>query len=222
MAFSKGGDIEGVKEERSEAIEALLQLHSQILQCQKCHLWRTRTNAVPGEGKLDADIMFVGEGPGNQEDRQGRPFVGPAGRFLNELLSIAGLRREDVFITNVLKCRPPNPLDPERVRKPTTDEIEACRDYLIAQIALIKPKVICLLGDTALKALLDRNMSISKVHAHPFVKSGIVYVPLYHPAAALHKESLKETLKQDMLKLREIIDMVMRSEANTACVGIKG
>ncbi|MCS7254435.1 MAG: uracil-DNA glycosylase [Armatimonadota bacterium] len=210
-----------MKDERNEAIEALMQLHSQILECRRCPLWKTRTNAVPGEGRLDAKIMFVGEGPGNQEDRQGRPFVGPAGRFLNELLGIAGLRREDVFITNVLKCRPPDPLNPEKVRKPTTDEVEACRDYLIAQIALIKPKVICLLGDTALKVLLDRSMSISKVHAHPFVKSGIVYVPLYHPAAALHKESLKDVLKQDMLKLREIIDMVMQAETDATHVGIE-
>lgn len=191
------------------AEKALEELHEQILACHKCHLAETRTHAVPGEGNWDADVMFIGEGPGNAEDAQGRPFVGPAGRFLNELLSIAGLRREDVFITNVIKCRPPHPTQPKKVRRPSTDEIEACSEYLIAQIALIKPRVICLLGDVALKTLLDRRMSISKVHAQAFVKGGIVYVPLYHPAAALHKDALKGILREDMLKLKGILDKVL-------------
>jgi len=210
-----------VNQKNADAARVLEQLHAQILECRKCPLWKTRRNAVPGEGRFDAEIMFVGEGPGNQEDKEGRPFVGPAGRFLNYLLEIAGLRREDVFITNVLKCRPPDWRDPEKVRRPTQDEIDACREYLMAQIALIKPKIICLLGDVALKTLLDRSMSISKVHAQAFVKSGIVYVPLYHPAAALHKESLKETLSSDMLKLKEIIDKVMSSNASEKCVGVE-
>ncbi|MFN3421301.1 MAG: uracil-DNA glycosylase, partial [Armatimonadota bacterium] len=122
---------------QNERFAALEELHQQILVCTKCPLAKGRTQAVPGEGNPSAKVMFIGEAPGEQEDAQGRPFVGPAGRFLNELLALAGLSREEVFITNTVKCRPPNN------RTPSNEEMAACHPYLEAQIALIQPKVIC-------------------------------------------------------------------------------
>ena len=177
----------------------LSEVHAQILACQKCELWKGRTRAVPGEGNPNAHVMFVGEGPGQAEDAQGRPFVGPAGRFLNELLLLAGLRRPEVFITNIVKCRPPGN------RAPFEEEVAACRDHLIAQIALINPRVICTLGSPALRALVDPTLSISKVHCTTIRKHGLLFVPLYHPAAALHNENLKTVLRNDMVKLRTLL-----------------
>ncbi|MFA0757887.1 MAG: hypothetical protein PVTTEEND_001584 [Candidatus Fervidibacter sp.] len=181
-------------------LTALDELHQQILTCTRCPLHQNRTHAVPGEGNPRAKVMFIGEAPGEQEDAQGRPFVGPAGRFLNELLALAGLSREEVFITNVVKCRPPNN------RTPANDEVAACRPYLEAQIALIRPAVVCLLGGAALKALLpELKATITQVHGQPFTKSGIVFVPLLHPAAALHQPKWKDILRQDMLKLKALL-----------------
>jgi DNA polymerase len=185
---------------KNEALAALEALHQQILVCTQCPLHKGRTHAVPGEGNPNAKVMFIGEAPGEQEDAQGRPFVGPAGRFLNELLALAGLSRDEVFITNVVKCRPPNN------RTPTNDEILACRPYLEAQIALIRPSVVCLLGSAALKAMLpELKATVTQVHGQPFVKSGIVFVPLLHPAAALHQPKWKDVLRQDMLKLKALL-----------------
>lgn len=188
------------QDERSAALE---ELHRQIMECTKCPLAKGRTHAVPGEGNPNAKVMFIGEAPGEQEDAQGRPFVGPAGRFLNELLALAGLEREEVFITNTVKCRPPNN------RTPSNDELLACRPFLEAQIALIRPKVVCLLGAAALKALLpELRKTISQVHGQAFTKSGIIFVPLFHPAAALHQPKWKDVLKQDMLKLKGLLSQV--------------
>lgn len=185
---------------KNEALAALEALHQQILVCTQCPLHKGRTHAVPGEGNPNAKVMFIGEAPGEQEDAQGRPFVGPAGRFLNELLALAGLSRDEVFITNVVKCRPPNN------RTPTNDEILACHPYLEAQIALIRPSVVCLLGSAALKAMLpELKATVTQVHGQPFVKSGIVFVPLLHPAAALHQPKWKDVLRQDMLKLKALL-----------------
>ena len=175
------------------------ELRRQIRACTRCGLSTGRTNAVPGEGPDNAPIMLVGEGPGQQEDRFGRPFVGPAGQFLNELLEHAGLTREEVFITNIVKCRPPGN------RSPKPEEIAACNDYLIGQIASISPKVICTLGSPALRTLIDNRASISRVHGQPRKMSGILYVPLYHPAAALHKQALRDTIIADMQRLRTIL-----------------
>lgn len=177
----------------------LEQVHDQIRVCHQCPLSKGRLQAVPGEGSPEAKVVFVGEGPGQAEDTQGRPFVGPAGKLLNELLLLAGLRRPEVFITNIVKCRPPNN------RAPFAEEVFACREYLIAQIALINPRVICPLGSPALKALIDPNLSISKVHCTVFRQSGIAYIPLYHPAAALHKAELQSLLRQDMVKLKSLL-----------------
>lgn len=196
---------------KDERLTALEELHRQILACTKCPLAKSRTNAVPGEGNPNAKIMFIGEAPGEQEDAQGRPFVGPAGRFLNELLILAGLSREEVFITNTVKCHPLNN------RTPSNEEIVACRPYLEAQIALIRPKIVCLLGAAALKAMLpELKMTISQVHGQAFTKSGIVFVPLFHPAAALHQPKWKDVLKQDMLKLKALIAQVLTEEERSS------
>jgi len=173
-------------------------IHATVRSCSDCALCETRTNAVPGEGSFTADLMFIGEGPGFNEDRQGRPFVGAAGQFLNELLASIGLRREDVFITNMVKCRPPNNRDP------FPGEIEACSKFLDAQIGAIKPKVIVPLGRHALARWFP-NESIGKLRARPKRFGDITLVPLYHPAAALHNGSLRATIEQDFAKLGDLL-----------------
>lgn len=175
------------------------ELASEIRVCPLCRLGTTRTLAVPGEGSATARLMFVGEGPGQQEDLQGRPFVGPAGQLLNRLLASAGIAREEVFITNIVKCRPPNN------RVPLEDEVAACNDYLMAQIAIIQPKFICPLGGPSLKTLLGPAFQISRVHARVFRKNGILYIPLFHPSAALHKADLLPTLQADILTLKDLL-----------------
>ena len=149
----------------------LTEIAQEVMTCQRCALAATRTLAVPGEGPITAPIMFIGEGPGEQEDRSGRPFVGAAGQLLNQLLERAGLSRPEIFITNIVKCRPP------RNRDPLPGEVEACRPYLTAQIALINPVVICLLGKPATHTLLSPDMSMGRVHGVPHVVGGITYVP---------------------------------------------
>ena len=183
-----------------DKIGLLDELAGEIRVCPKCRLSETRTNAVPGEGSPTARIMFVGEGPGENEDLQGRPFIGAAGQLLNKLLADAGIERSDVFITNIVKCRPP------QNRVPLADEIEACNDYLMAQIAIIEPKIICPLGSPSLKTLLGPELKITQAHCKVFRKSGILFIPLYHPAAALHRAELMSTLKADIQVLKELIN----------------
>ena len=173
-------------------------LHNQIQTCTLCKLHAGRTNAVPGEGPEHADIMFIGEGPGFHEDKQGRPFVGAAGRFLEELLESIGLKREQVFITNVVKCRPPANRDPE------TDEIEACRGYLDQQIELIQPKMVVTLGRFSM-ARYFTNAKISQIHGKPKKMDGVIYYPMYHPAAALHQPSLRRTVQEDMGRIPQLL-----------------
>ena len=195
----------------------LLEMHDEIRVCPLCRLAQTRTHAVPGEGDFKAKLMFVGEGPGENEDVTGRPFIGAAGNFLNELLGRAGIAREDVFITNIVKCRPP------QNRDPLPDEIAACNDYLMAQIALVEPKFVVTLGSPAMKTLIDAKLKITQSRCRVFRKSGIFYVPLFHPAAALHNTSLVETLQNDILKLKELIarplreDEITEIETHSAC-----
>ena len=184
----------------SETASALEQLSAQIRSCRRCALGRTRKNAVPGEGSANADVMFVGEAPGGEEDQQGRPFVGAAGRVLTQLLKSINLDRRRVFITNVVKCRPPGNRDP------LPEEIAECNDYLLTQIALITPRIICTLGRFAGQTLVDKNLSISREHGKPRRMSGILYLPLYHPAAALHQQRLVDALEDDMQKLRVVLD----------------
>ncbi|MDF2441086.1 MAG: uracil-DNA glycosylase [Abditibacteriota bacterium] len=189
-----------------ETVPLLEELAGEIRGCPKCRLAETRTCAVPGEGSASARIMFVGEGPGEKEDLSGRPFVGAAGQFLNLLLQEAGIERRDVFITNIVKCRPP------QNRVPLLDEVAACNDYLMAQIAIIQPKFICPLGGPSLNTLLGPHLRITKVRCQVFRKSGILYIPLFHPAAALHRQELQSTLRADILKLKELIHREIRED----------
>jgi uracil-DNA glycosylase family 4 len=185
-------------EEKAEA------LYERIRSCQLCPLAVTRTHAVPGEGPLDAQVMFIGEAPGANEDKQGRPFVGAAGNFLSELLAAAGYRREDVYICNVLKCRPPGNRDP------LPGEIDACRDYLDEQIDLIDPLVVVTLGRYSMSKFFPRQ-SISKIHGQPKEIAGTWYVPMYHPAAALHQGNLREVMLRDFARLPEIVERARSS-----------
>lgn len=143
--------------------------------------------------------MLVGEAPGAAEDRTGRPFVGPSGKFLDAMLRDIGLDRAAIFIGNVNRCRPPGNRDPNPV------EVEACRPWLLAQLAVIRPAVVCPLGRFALEQLVEKKLKISQVHGQTFEKDGVLYVPLYHPAAALHRQDLRDTLIADMQKLPQIL-----------------
>ncbi len=172
---------------------------AQVRVCTRCRLCQGRTNAVPGEGPADAQVMFIGEGPGYQEDRQGRPFVGPAGQLLNQLLLTAGLRRPQVFITNIVKCRPPEN------REPRPDEVEACREYLDGQIAIIQPRLLCLLGRPATQTLLDPGATMSKMHGRVFERDGLYFMPIYHPAAALHNPNMRAPVEHDFAALGEFL-----------------
>jgi uracil-DNA glycosylase family 4 len=161
----------------------LERLAAEAATCTRCRLHETRTQVVFGEGNPDADLMFVGEAPGYHEDKQGRPFVGPSGQLLNRLLAGIGLRREDVYICNVLKSRPP------RNRDPQPDEIAACRYWLDAQVRLVDPKVVVTLGNFAAKTLLDTTTGITRLRGRAYPFQGRVLLPTFHPAAALHASS---------------------------------
>jgi uracil-DNA glycosylase len=183
--------------------ERLERLHRAVLVCTRCGLSGTRTNAVPGTGPCPADIMIVGEAPGFNEDAQGKPFVGQAGKLLDTLLAGIGLRREDVYITNVLKCRPP------QNRDPMPNEVEACAPYLNGQLKLVEPKVVIVLGRHALERLLPGHGPISRVHGQMVERGGINYVAVYHPAAALHNGSLVDDLQADFLSVRRYLDAIL-------------
>ncbi len=163
--------------------------------CDCCTLSKSRTQVVFGVGDPQADILFVGEAPGFHEDKQGEPFVGAAGQLLDQLLKAISLNRQDVYITNTVKCRPPENRDPQ------PEEIAACRQYLRFQIEHIKPRLICTLGNHATKTLLATSTGITALHGKKFTRDGVVFVPLYHPAAALHKPPLKSDLIADFEKL---------------------
>lgn len=178
----------------------------EIRHCQKCGLAKTRTNAVPGEGNPQADVLFIGEGPGKSEDAQGIPFVGAAGKFLDEMLDEISLKRKDVYITNIVKCRPPGNRDPK------DEEISICWPYLKQQVALIKPKLIVTLGRHAMNRFLP-ELKISQVHGQAKRYKGIatetqVYFPLYHPAVALYNGSYRDVLKADMRKIPKLLSMI--------------
>jgi len=184
-----------------EAGDALSKISAQVEACKLCELHFSRKKTVPGEGPADADIMFIGEGPGFHENEQGRPFVGAAGKFLEELLASIGLKREQVFIGNVVKCRPPGNRDPQ------PEELQACSDYLERQVKAINPKVIVLLGRFSLQSYLP-NAKISEVHGQAVRVKGRLVCPMYHPAAALHQPSLRSTVEQDFKRLPQLIDQV--------------
>ena len=186
-----------------DTVAALDELRREVESCTRCPLHATRTRAVFGEGDYGAELMFVGEAPGYHEDQQGRPFVGAAGKLLEELLASIGLTRQQVFIANVLKSRPPNNRDPR------PEEIDACQPYLWRQIELIRPKVICTLGNHATKLLSRDQTGITRVHGKPRAMeiSGVpLYLfPIFHPAAALYTPAMLATLKEDMARLPELL-----------------
>jgi len=185
---------------------ALRELAEQIAVCPKCELSKTRTHAVPGEGNPNAGIVLIGEGPGFYEDQQARPFVGPAGKFLDELLASIGLKRQDVFICNVLKCRPPDNRDP------LPGEMSACAPWLDQQLEIIRPKVIVTLGRFSMNRYFP-GQAISKIHGQPKKLGDVTVVPMYHPAAALHQASLRHTIEQDFKKVPAILAATLRDEA---------
>ena len=175
-------------------MSALTELYAEIAACRQCEIAKLRNRVVPGEGAENAEILFIGEAPGFHEDQQGRPFVGPAGQFLDKLLASIGLKRQQVYIANVIKCRPPNN------REPLPGEIENCRKFLDRQIELIHPKMIVTLGRYSMARFFP-GKSISKIHGTAQRADGIVYFAMYHPAAALHQQSLRQTIEADMLKI---------------------
>ncbi len=176
----------------------IVQIAEEVRRCRLCRLASVRTLAVPGEGPEDAKIMLVGEGPGYHEDQQGRPFVGAAGQFLESLLHSINLRRSDVFITNVLKCRPPENRDP------MPDELAACRPFLDRQIALIKPKIVVTLGRFSMQIAFS-GVTISSVHGTAKRVGDLVYMPMFHPAAALHQQRFRSMIEQDFLKIPALL-----------------
>ena len=177
----------------------LKDLEESIKGCNKCKLCSGRKNIVFGVGNENADIMFIGEGPGADEDAQGMPFVGKAGQLMNKAFEGIGLKREDVYIANIVKCRPPQNRNPEK------DEAEACIDYLRNQVMIVKPKVIVLLGNVALKNILGEEYGITKVRGNWLEKKGIWYMPTFHPAALLRDESKKIDFWKDLKKVKEKI-----------------
>jgi DNA polymerase len=177
----------------------LLELADEIRVCPKCRLAETRTQAVPGDGESGARIMFVGEGPGEQEDLSGHPFVGKSGQLLTRELEKIGVSRADVFITNIVKCRPP------QNRVPLTDEIAACNDWLGAQIALIEPKFIVPVGGPSLQTLVSKNLRITKARSQVFRKDGILFIPILHPAAALRAPDVMKQFLEDLTNLRDFL-----------------
>lgn len=179
--------------------ETLREIAAQVSQCQQCELALSRKNAVPGEGPASAEVMLIGEGPGFHENEQGRPFVGQAGKFLNELLLQGGYQREQVFIANVVKCRPPGNRDP------LPQELEACRGYLDRQIAAIHPLIIITLGRFSMAHYFD-DAKISQIHGRFAWKEGRLIIPMYHPAAGLHQPALRPTIEKDFAQLPALIE----------------
>jgi len=183
---------------KEDNMSALTELYRRIALCQECSLSKTRIKVVPGEGPENADILFIGEAPGWHEDQQGRPFVGPAGKYLDELLALIDLKRSDVYIANVIKCRPPNNRDPLPM------EINACKRWLDLQVEHISPTMIVTLGRYSMARYFP-GQTIGKIHGTAKNSDGIIYFAMYHPAAALHQQKLKQTIEDDMRKIPKIL-----------------
>jgi len=179
-------------------MSALSELYEEIALCRQCEIAKHRTKVVPGEGAEDASILFIGEAPGWHEDQQGRPFVGPAGLYLDKLLASINLRRGEVYIANVIKCRPPENRDP------LPSEIHNCRKWLDRQIELIHPRMIVTLGRYSM-AMFFPDKSISKIHGTAQKRGDVIYYAMYHPAAALHQQSLRQAIEADMLKIPSLL-----------------
>ena len=184
--------------------ETLKEIAAEVSNCTKCDLCKGRTKAVPGEGNPHTKILFIGEGPGFHEDKQGRPFVGPSGQLLEDLIKNIGLKRSDVFITNVVKCRPPENRDP------FPGEISACNDYLDRQIAALQPLVIVTLGRVSMSKFFGGE-KISAIHGRARKMNGYICIPMFHPAAALRTESYKIALREDFKKIPIVLAEAERS-----------
>jgi DNA polymerase len=169
-----------------------------VIECEKCDLCKTRTNSVPGKGNFKSSVIFVGEAPGRNEDKHGEPFIGVAGKKLSAALEEAGISRDDVYITNIVKCRPP------KNRVPTTIERDTCKDYLKQEISIIKPKIICILGNTAFNSLLGGS-EITKFRGKLVQKENQLYFLTVHPAATIYNQDLIKVLKKDIVKLFDLI-----------------
>jgi len=181
--------------DRSAELE---ELHRQVRRCRKCFLWKTRKKAVPGEGPIDARVMLIGEGPGREEDETGRPFIGPSGKFLDEMFSDAGIARGELFITSTVKCIPIPAGKPRRV------SIEACNPYLREQLRLIHPRVVCLFGEVAAKTVLGVGR-IAEARGKPLTRDNTLFIVTYHPAAARRFPKLRDFMRQDLRLLREMM-----------------
>ena len=173
------------------------ELYEQVGACRKCRLCESRHNVVPGEGNPNADLMFIGEGPGQEEDRQGRPFVGRSGELLTRMIHAIGIERSETYICNVVKCRPP------ANRDPAPEEAETCLPYLRAQVALVRPKVIALLGRVACQYTLREQISVTRDHGRWFERKGVWMMPTFHPAALLRDPAKKRDAWEDFQKLRD-------------------
>jgi len=199
LAFLKATGSHFVAVSDSPSPEAkrrrLEQLRSQVEHCVKCRLAKTRTHVVFGEGYPNAGMVFVGEAPGENEDLQGRPFVGAAGNILTQFIEQMGLSRRDVFICNVIKCRPPNNRDPQ------ADEVAACEDYLVQQLDILKPRVICTLGRYAAQTLLRTSTTISRLRGNRYLYHHIPLIPTYHPASLLYHPANRQTVWNDLKKV---------------------
>ncbi len=183
--------------------EKLNDVRNRVVSCVNCNLSKTRTNAVPGIGNVKSDVIFVGEAPGRNEDLQGKPFVGTAGQILSEALEYAGFTRDQVYITNVVKCRPPNN------RQPITEERDACRQYLSEELKIIKPKIICILGNTAYSSLLD-GREITKNRGKLVKNNDQLYFVTVHPAAVIYNPGLRQVLKDDFVLLAQTLDKLRK------------
>ncbi len=178
-------------------------IKKEVISCNHCELSKTRTNAVPGTGNIEADVVFIGEAPGRNEDLQGAPFVGTAGKILSEALEYAGFTRNDVYITNVVKCRPPNN------RRPNKHELESCQSYLQRELENIKPRIICILGNTAFGSLLGGN-EITKNRGKIIKRNGQLYFVTVHPAAIIYNPDLNQIIKDDLKTLHNILDKIKK------------
>ena len=192
---------------------SLPQFHEEIKDCKKCGLCQSRTHVVFGDGNPNADIVFVGEAPGLNEDLQAKPFVGAAGKLLSDLLKRIELDRNDVYIANVIKCRPPDNRNPQKV------EIEACLPYLWKQIEIINPRVVCTLGNFAAQALLGKKVAITKVRGQHFQVNNFYVFPMLHPAAALHQWQLRKSVEEDFLNLKQFIALNLKPETQPKQLG---
>jgi len=183
--------------------EKLIDVRNRVISCVNCDLSKSRTNAVPGIGNVKSEVVFVGEAPGRNEDLQGKPFVGAAGQILSEALEHAGFTRDQVYITNVVKCRPPNN------RQPITQERDACRQYLSEELEIIKPRIICILGNTAYGSLLDGN-AITRNRGKLVKNNGQLYFVTVHPAAIIYNPALRQVLKDDFVLLAQTLDKLRK------------